>query len=519
MSDNMRTVKNAIAVAVALATAAARAEPALVPAPRHMKVGNGAYAVKVSNINDIAVQATQDKSLPPEGYRLVVTTGGVSVASADAAGAFYAHQTLRQLAGCGADAMGSSAPSSIPCVEIEDSPAYRWRGVHLDEVRHFFGKENVKRILDLMAYHKLNVFHWHLTDDEGWRLEIPKYPELTRVGARRPNSWKRGGKPHKVGGRNVIDRNSEAYGPYFYTADDVREILAYATARHIDVVPEIELPGHAGAAATAYPEFVCRPEGVRERIWNAGYSNSIDVFCAGNDETVRFLEGVLDCVCELFPSKVIHIGGDECPRTRWRECPKCQARMKAEGMKDVNELQAWMTRHFADYLERKGRRIIGWDEILSGDVPQSAIGMSWRTSQKNGAGDKLTSGAEGARRGHDMVMTPHLLCYYDYSQDLEEDPFQYIGGHVSLEKAYSFDPCEGVADDAKPRVLGGQCNNWTEFTWNEHDLAWKMWPRTCAMAEALWTAPTPRDFADFSSRMKIHRRRLVAQGVNCAPLK
>ena len=213
----IRTAKNAIAVAVALATAAVGAEPALVPAPRHMKVGSGVYAVKASNINDIVVHATRDKSLPPEGYRLVVTTDGVSVASADAAGAFYAHQTLRQLAG----------GASIPCVEIEDCPAYRWRGVHLDEVRHFFGKENVKRILDLMAYHKLNVFHWHLTDDEGWRLEIPKYPKLTRVGATRPNSWKRGGKPHKVGGRNVIDRNSEAYGPYFTCS-------AQATTRRCD---------------------------------------------------------------------------------------------------------------------------------------------------------------------------------------------------------------------------------------------------------------------------------------------
>lgn len=489
------------------------AEPVLVPAPRQMTVWEGSYAVPADSVEAVAVRETRDASLPPEGYRLMVTTGGVSVASADAAGAFYARQTLKQLAAC------DGKTCSFPCLEIEDAPAYRWRGVHLDEVRHFFGKENVKRILDLMAYHKLNVFHWHLTDDEGWRLEIPKYPELTKRGAVRPNSWKRGGKPHKVNGRNIIDRNTEAYGPYFYTAADVREILAYAEARHIRVVPEIELPGHAGAAATAYPELVCKPEGVRERIWDAGWGNTIDVFCVGNDETVRFLEGVLDYVCELFPSKVIHIGGDECPRTRWKECPKCQARMKAEGMKDINELQAWMTRHFASYLEKKGRRIMGWDEILSGDVPQSAIGMSWRTSQKNGTGDKLTSGAEGARRGHDMVMTPHLLCYYDYRQDLPDDPFQYIGGHVSLEKAYSFDPCDGVADDAKPHVLGGQCNNWTEFTWNEHDLAWKMWPRTCAMAEVLWTAPMPRDFWDFFKRMEIHRKRLITMGVNCAPLR
>ena len=509
----------ALAVALSCIAAFGGGTPVLVPAPRHMKAGEGEFHAKASGIGEIDMQETRDASLPPEGYRLSVTTGGVSVASADAAGAFYAQQTIRQLATCGKAGTDGTADIAIPCVEIEDSPAYRWRGVHLDEVRHFFGKENVMRILDLMAYHKLNVFHWHLTDDEGWRLEIPKYPELTRTGAKRPNSWKRGGKPHKVNGRSVIDRNTEAYGPFFYTADDVREILAYAAARHITVVPEIELPGHAGAAVTAYPQLACKPEGVRERIWDAGWGNTVDVFCAGNDETIRFLEGVLDCVCELFPSKVIHIGGDECPRTRWKECPKCQARMKAEGLNDANDLQAWITRHFADYLERKGRRIMGWDEILSGDVPRSAIGMSWRTSQKNGTGDKLTSGAEGAQRGHDMVMTPHLICYYDYSQDLPDDPFQYIGGHVPLEKAYSFDPCDGVADDARAHVLGGQCNNWSEFTWNEHDLAWKMWPRTCAMAEALWTAPAPRDFADFLKRMEVHRKRLVSMGVNCAPLR
>ena len=511
----MDTKRQFVVAGVMLAGWMGWAMPVLVPAPRQMTVGKGAYVLPAAGVEAVAVRETRDASLPPEGYRLSVTTGGVSIASADAAGAFYARQTLKQLAEGGATGM----PAALPCVEIADSPAYRWRGVHLDEVRHFFGKENVKRIFDLMAYHKLNVFHWHLTDDEGWRLEIPAYPELTRIGAARPTSWKRGGRPHKVNGRKIIDRNTEAYGPYFYTATDVREILAYAEARHITVVPEIELPGHAGAAVTAYPQFACKPEGARERIWDSGWGNTIDVFCVGNDETVRFLERVLDDVCELFPSKVIHIGGDECPRTRWRECSKCQARMKAEGMKDVNELQAWMTRHFAGYLERKGRRVMGWDEILSGDVPQSAIGMSWRTSQKNGTGDKLTSGAEGARRGHDMVMTPHLLCYYDYCQDLPDDPFQYIGGHVSLEKAYSFDPCDGVAEDAKPHVLGGQCNNWTEFTWNEHDLAWKMWPRTCAMAEVLWTAPAPRDFWDFFKRMEVHRRRLIAMGVNCAPLR
>ena len=518
MIQIMKMTRQIVATSAIVVGLASWAAPVLVPMPKHMRLTGGKYAALATSSGDIDVRETRDATLPPEGYRLVVTTCGVSVTSSDAAGAFYARQTLKQLAGCGA--LGTiPSTNMLPCVEIEDSPAYRWRGVLLDESRHFFGKENVKRILDLMAYHKLNIFHWHLTDDDGWRLDIPAFPELTKRGSVRPNSWKRGGKPHKVNGQTIIDRNTEKYGPYYYTADDVREILAYATERHITVMPEIELPGHSGGALIAYPQLACRPNGVRERIWNLGYCNNPDVYCVGNDETIKFLEKVLDYVCELFPSKIIHIGGDECPRTRWKECPKCLARMKAEGLKDVNDLQAWITRHFAAYLEKKGRRIMGWDEILSGDVPKSAIGMSWRESAANGAGDKLTTGAEGAARGHDMVMSPHTLCYYDYRQGIPDDPFQYIGGNIPLKKAYSFDPCAGVSQEARAHVLGGQCNNWSEFTWNEHDLAWKMWPRTCAMAEVLWTAPESRDFNDFSKRMETHRKRLIADGVNCAPLQ
>ena len=507
-SEIVRVVAVGIVCAVGYGAAA---DPALVPAPRRMTVTGGVYAAPVADAAGIAIRQETDAGVPAEGYRLSVTTAGVTVVSSDAAGSFYARQTLRQLA------IGKGKRCEVPCVEIEDAPAYRWRGVLLDEGRHFFGKETIRNLLDLMAYHKLNVFHWHLTEDAGWRLDVPKYPELARRGALRPASPLHGAKLRYENKRHVIEYNTQPYGPFFYSAADVREIVAYAAERHITVVPEIEMPGHAGAALTAYPAFACRPEGVRERVWS-NWGLVHDVFCLGNDDTIRFLEDVLDYVCELFPSKVIHIGGDECPRTRWRECPKCRARAQAEGLADVDALQAWLTRRIARRLESKGRRIMGWDEILNGDVPASAIGMSWRESAKNGAGDKLTTGAEAARRGHDMVMTPHTICYYDYCQGLPEDPYQYIGGNIPLKKAYSFDPAAGVAAADLAHVLGGQCNNWSEFTWNEYDLAWKMWPRTCAMAEALWTAPTPRDYAAFAARLAVHRRRLIAMGVNCAPI-
>jgi hexosaminidase len=239
----------------------------------------------------------------------------------------------------------------------------------------------------------------------------------------------------------------------------------------------------------------------------------------GNDETVKFLEKVFDFVCDVFPSEVIHIGGDECPRTNWAKCPKCLARMKKEGFSSPDELQGWITRKMAAHLARRGRRIMGWDEILADKAPKSAIGQSWRTQSGNGAGTTLVGGAEAARLGYDMVMTPHTETYYDYRQGLEADPFQYPGGMIPLSRAYAFDPCAGVVPEARKHVLGSQAQMWSEYIWNEYDLQWKMWPRACAMAEVLWTAPAKKDFEGFLKRMQTHRRRLIAMGVNCAPLK
>ena len=247
-------------------------------------------------------------------------------------------------------------------------------------------------------------------------------------------------------------------------------------------------------------------------------SSPADVLCLGNDEAIKFMENVVDWVCKVFPGDVVHIGGDECPQVRWQSCPKCQARIKKEGLGDHNGLQPWITRHFVKFLADRGKRTLGWDEYLLGDIPKSAMGMSWRES-RSGAGHELVSGAAAATRGHDVVMTPCSYCYLDYGQGLGDDPFLYIGGKVTLERCYSFDPCAGVPDDAKSHILGGQGNNWTEYTWNEYDLAWKVWPRMLALSEVFWLGEAKPGFADFKKRAAVQRSWLVSHGVNCAPIE
>ena len=463
----------------------------LLPKPRKITVSDGHLSLSAGGLEALNVVTETDSSIPPEGYCLQVGSNGVRIASSDAAGAFYARQTLEQLIG------GDGA--TLPFVEIEDAPAYRWRGLLIDEARHFIGFAAVKRLIDQMAKYKFNVLHWHLTDDTGWRLEIKSKPRLLSVGAVRPWStvrFRRG------------EEDGVCYGPYYYTQKEAKEIVAYAAARHITVVPEIEFPGHSIAAIAAYPELSCLGESSPVKYPYQPFTSKPDVLCPGKDATIRFLEDVLDELCEIFPSKMIHIGGDECVKESWKSCPHCQARMKANGLGNVEELQGWMTRHFADYLASKGRRAIGWDEILEGGSINNATVMSWRG---------VKGGIAAVMSGHETVMTPCAYCYYDYGQGLEDDPYEYIGGRITLEQAYSFDPVEGIPIDRRGFVLGGQANNWGEYTFNEYDLSWKLWPRALALAEVLWTAPAVRDYFAFAVRARIHRKRLVSEGVNAAP--
>ena len=470
--------------------------PALVPAPVRLEERSGTCRVKVGALTaDVFAKRTVDAALPKEGYRLEIGEAGVSVAAADDAGFFYALQTLRQLAFF---AWGRLA---FPCCTVEDAPRFGWRGVHLDDSRHFFGTAAVKRTLDLMAQHKLNVFHWHLTDSQGWRLPVAKYPLLTTVGATRPYSENQ---------KDLADRyENGTYGPFAYTEAEIREIVAYARDRHIRIVPEVDFPGHSRATLRAYPLFKCFPDGK-----GAPKGAVENVFCLGNDEAVAFMEDVFDEVVRLFPeSEFVHIGGDEVNKVNWRACPKCQARMKALGLKTENDLQAWFARRLGQRLAERGKRVVGWDElVLDGEPPANMVAMSWRGAE---------GGRAAAKAGLGAVMCPHFYCYFDYMQCLPDDPavYPWFTERLSLEKAYSYDPLEGLPPEQHRFILGGQCCNWSEYTCNETELQWKMWPRTCATAEVFWSPAAARDFSDFSRRMSEHRRRLIAQHVNCAPLK
>ena len=490
----------------------------LVPLPRWCKFTGAEHVFAVKRVADIPRTETTDADVPREGYRLTVSSNGVSVVSSDDTGAFYALKTLEQLAD------KTDGGFAVRGVEIQDHPSYPWRGVLIDEGRHFFGQRVVQRVIDLMAEHKLNILHWHLTEDQGWRLDVPGFPELVKYGSVRSQSPRPGSPWHcNAKGIRIMQMDGVRYGPFFYTEQEVRDVIAYAAERHIMVVPEIELPGHVAALLAAHPEFACCPENVAKRDPRVVWGIENEVLCVGNDEAIAFFEKVLDWVCRTFPAPYVHIGGDECPTLRWEKCPKCLARVKAEKMSGVKDLQPWLTRRIVKFLEARGKRVVGWQAVLEGDAPKSLIGIGHGGQARRRDGT-LQPAAEGAVKGHDIISCPSHLTYYYDGQGLD-DPFQYGesgqpfgGGKLTLEKAYSFNPLRGVPFEARGHVLGSESCNWSEYTWNEHDLAWKMWPRTCAMAEILWLGEDKPVYSDFISRMKGHRRRLIAAGVNCAPL-
>ena len=444
-------------------------------------------AVTANNVTttpDRAILLTTRDALPSwgdEGYQLQIDPQQIVVRAPNSRGLFYGIQTLRQLGGWGLDRRSVDHKSlSIPCVRVQDKPRYRWRGMLLDCCRHFMTKEFVKRYIDLLAYHKMNVLHWHLTEDQGWRIEIKKYPKLTEVGA-----W-RGSGDDVTGG--------------FYTQDDVREIVAYAASRHITVVPEIEMPGHSLAALAAYPELSCTggPFSVGTR-WGV-YP---DVYCAGNDQTFEFLQDVLSEVIELFPSPFVHIGGDECPKDRWKTCAKCQSRISEEGLADEHELQSYFVRRIERFLGGKGRRLIGWDEILEGGLAPNATVQSWRG---------MDGAIAAARAGHDVISSPTSHCYLDYAQwRSPTEPLQM--GYIDLEKVYSFEPTPAqLSPDQAAHVLGAEGNLWSEHA-PQARVDHQVFPRLCALAEVTWSPPNVRDWSDFRGRMKTHYRRLDALGV------
>ncbi len=431
-----------------------------------------------------------DTLMPPEWYQLTIRPNDIEVMAPSAEGLYRGSRTLVQLLEQG------RSSGALPCLTITDHPRFPWRGMHLDVCRHFFGVDFVKQYIDLLARYKMNTFHWHLTEDQGWRIEIKKYPKLTEVGA-----WRKGS---QIGPYAAQTFDTLHYGG-FYTQDEIREVVAYAAARHITIVPEIEMPGHAMAALASYPHLGCTggPYEVQR-----GWGVFDDVFCAGNDSVFTFLEDVLSEVMELFPGEYIHIGGDECPKTRWKECAKCQARMQAERLKDEHELQSYFIQRIERFVNSKGRKIIGWDEILEGGLAPNAAVMSWRGTE---------GGIAAAKAGHYAVMSPGSHCYFDHYQgDPANEPVA-IGGYTTVQKVYSYEPIPEALSAAEAQyILGAQGNVWTEYILTPEHVEYMAVPRMPALAEVLWTPKDMRDETDFIRRLEAEFPRLEEMGVNAS---
>ncbi len=495
---------------------------AIVPYPNHLEAGRGTYRVTdrpvtcdsrtdertqravvgfaarlatvTGGTNPVTVadempasgiRFVTDESLPAEGYELNVDGEGIEVRASQFPGFLYALQSLGQLlpAAVYGTEPAPDAAWEVPCVKIADAPRFAYRGMHLDVARHFFSVDEVKRYIDVMAIHKLNTLHWHLTDDQGWRIEIKRYPELTAVGSIRKAT--------------VVRKEWGTYDgtPYggFYTQDEIRDVVKYAADRGVTVIPEIDLPGHMLAALTAYPELGCT--GGPYEVWGR-WGVADDVLCPGREKTFEFLEGVLTEVMELFPSEYIHIGGDECPKVRWEKCPRCQAKIRQLGLKDDGEhtaehyLQSYVTDRIGKFLAQHGRRIIGWDEILEGRAPSDAVVMSWRGSE---------GGIAAAKLGHDVIMTPNSHFYFDYYQSLDTDaePFG-IGGYIPMEQVYSYDPAfPELTPEQQKHILGVQANLWTEYVLSDEHLEYMLLPRLAALSEVQWCLPETKDWNRF----------------------
>ncbi len=425
----------------------------VIPKPQKVIPGEGAFTFR----NDDDIRQELDSSITgEEAYRLSIKPDGITLKASTPTGLFRGTMTIRQLA---------DESSELPCCEIEDAPRFAWRGVNLDCGRHFMEVDFIKKQLDIMAYYKMNVLHWLLSQDQGWRIQIKKHPKLTEIGA-----WREEIKPH--GG--------------FYTHDDVREIVSYAAERHIMVVPEIDMPGHCLAALAVYPELSCSG-GPFKITSNGGIYK--DVYCAGKEEPFDFLEDVLSEVMELFPAPYIHVGCDECPKARWKKCPLCQERIKKEGLKDEHELQSYFVKRMEKFITAKGKTLIGWDEILEGGLPETAIVQSWRG---------VSGAIEAVKQGHKSIVSPTTHTYFDYPL-----------ARTDIKQVYSFDPVPKGCDPGM--ILGSEANMWTEYA-PQHHVERKLYPRAITLAEVLWSQP--ESFDKFRERLRAHYPRLDRMKVN-----
>lgn len=527
-----------LASAILLGAQAALAQPTetpaqrlgLIPLPREVKTSAGAYSLpqKVSiyavspderNVASLlqgllaplgktatlttSSQAAHIKLVTasvaptPEGYQVAVGADGIRITAAGGAGLFYGAQTLLQLL-----PPRPAATSSLPYVRIADEPAFRWRGAMLDVSRHFFPVSFLKRYIDFLAAYKLNTFHWHLTDDQGWRIEIKKHPKLTQVSAFRKETL--------IGAQQTFKKpedfkyDATPYGG-FYTQEQIKDVVAYAQKRYITIVPEIEMPGHSVAILAAYPELACKPGSYEP--WTMWGVND-DIVCP-TEPTFRFFEDVLTEVCALFPGTYIHIGGDEAPKTRWKESAAVQEIMKREGITDVEKVQGWFNRRIEKFLASKGKKLIGWDEILDGGIPASAAVMSWR-------GEK--GGIEAAKAGHDVVMAPTTNLYIDYGQNPQpHSPYEplMIGGYIPLDRIYTYNPLpKELTPEQQKHILGPQANMWTEYITTPEKVEYMLFPRLLAISEVGWTPAARKNYAAFVPRMSQHFARLDLKKIN-----
>lgn len=516
----------------------ALSDPVIIPKPLEMTVNSGnfklvdgipiCYTTKIDKADDVASYAAEflktstgfslplkadgtesqaiifEKSndqMKEEEYELVVDTASVHIKASTKKGLFYGFVTLLQL-----------FPTEIYCqkvqkeewlaqaVTIHDYPRFEWRGLMVDCARHFFDHNIIKRLLGYMALHKLNVFHWHLIDDQGWRIEIKKFPFLTTVGSVRDESPKPWDREHTDG---------KQYGPFFYTQEQIRDIVAYGKRLGITILPEIEMPGHCRSGLAGYPQYTCANLDFKPlSTWSA----NLEVYCPGNDETFGFIKEIFSEVFELFDSKYIHVGGDEVDKTRWKSCSKCQSLMKKEGIKNVEALQSWFTKQISDYIDSQGRHMIGWDDIIDGGyLVDNAAVMSWRG---------VEGGKKAAEAGHKVVMTPYTNVYFDYHQTSLSEKYEYNCCLNTLKMAYSLDPQAGVSEGKKANIIGVQGNQWSEYVWGgEGDLIWKLWPRSLAVAEVGWTTLENKNYDRFLAGVtSTHLDRLHNLGMETAPI-
>jgi hexosaminidase len=445
-----------------------------------------------------SIQFVQNDNIPEEGYKLQVSPSQVIITAKTDKGAFYGVQTLLQL--LPKEVFGETKSMGvkwiIPCCTIEDAPRYSYRGLHLDVGRHFSSVSFVKKYIDLIALHKFNTFHWHLTEDQGWRIEIKRYPLLTQVGSKRKQTL--------VGHYGSNKYDGKEYGG-FYTQAEIKEVIAYAKSKFVTIVPEIEMPGHAQAALAAYPEYGCNQDKIYQVHTTWGVSE--DVFCP-REETFTFLENILTEVIDLFPGQYIHIGGDECPKEQWKSSKFCQDLMKREGLKDEHELQSYFIRRIDKFITSKGRKMIGWDEILEGGLSPNATVMSWRGE---------AGGIAAAKENHDVIMTPTTYVYLDYYQaDPKNEPLA-IGGFLPIEKVYGYEPApKELTEEQQKKIIGIQANVWTEYLPTDQSVEYMVYPRACAVAETAWSPKSAKNYVDFEKRLKVHVQRLEKLNVNYA---